>query len=165
MAITTTHNTYGASVSLNVKRAVTSKYKKKMGLAYPLAGTFKTVTGQPPALQNNKGPGGYFSKSYGLDLVRNNLRQLFLCQRGERVMLPDYGISLQKYLFEPMDETTYFLMRNEVLRTLKKYFNIVNVIKLGIFEKEGVNHQLIVRLTLQLLDESLDIFDVEVKIT
>ena len=56
-------------------------------------------------------------------------------------------------------------MRNEVLRTLKKYFNIVNVIKLGIFEKEGVNHQLIVRLTLQLLDESLDIFDVEVKIT
>ena len=164
MAITTTHNTYGAPVSLNVKRAVASKYKKKMGFAYPLAGSFKTVTGRPAILQNNKGPGGYFSKSYGLDLIRNNLRQLLLCQKGERIMLPDYGISLQKYLFEPLDETTYFLIRNEVLQTLRKYFSIVNVIKLGIFADEFIDHQLIIRLTLQLMDESLDIFDVEVTI-
>ena len=80
-------------------------------------------------------------------------------------MLPDYGISLQKYLFEPLDETTYFLIRNEVLQTLRKYFSIVNVIKLGIFADEFIDHQLIIRLTLQLMDESLDIFDVEVKIT
>ena len=75
------------------------------------------------------------------------------------------GISLQKYLFEPLDETTYFLIRNEVLQTLRKYFSIVNVIKLGIFADEFIDHQLIIRLTLQLMDESLDIFDVEVKIT
>jgi len=165
MAITTTHNEYGAPVSVLVKRASASKYKKKPGLAYPLAGTFRTVTGQPPILKNNKGPGGYFSKSYGTTLIRNNLRQLFLCQKGERVMLPSYGMSLRRYLFEPLDETTYFLIRNDILQTLKKYFSIVNVITLGIFADEFIDHHLIVRLTLQLADESLDIFDVEVNIT
>ena len=54
---------------------------------------------------------------------------------------------------------------NVVLQTLRKYFSIVNVIKLGIFADEFIDHQLIIRFTLQLMDESLDIFDVEVKIT
>jgi phage baseplate assembly protein W len=165
MAITTTHNSYGAPVSISVKRATASKYKKNSGFAYPLVGSFKQVTGNPTVLQNNKGPGGYFSKSYGVDLIRNNLRQLFLCEKGERVMLPGYGMSLNRYLFEPMDETTFFLMRNDILQTLKKYFSIVKVITLAIFEDRFRDHQLIVKLTLQLLDESLDIFDVEVSIT
>ena len=166
MATTTTHNIYGAETSIAVKRASASKFKRRSGLVYPLTGTFKTVTGQPPALQNNTSEGGYFSQCYGLTLIRNNLRQLLLCEKGERVMLPDYGMSLQRYIFEPLDETTYELIKMDILRTLKKYFSIVHVISLSVFSSplQANRSQLAVKLTLQLKDESLDIFDAEVTI-
>jgi phage baseplate assembly protein W len=166
MATTTTHNTYGADVSLAVKRNASAKFKQKYGFNYPLVGQFKTVTGVPNSLKSNVSEGGYFSKTYGTTLIRNNLRQLLLCEKGERVMLPQYGISLQKYLFEPLDETTYFLIKNDILRTLKEYFSIVNVISLSVFSGalDADRSQLIIKLTLQILDESLDIFDAEVTI-
>ena len=166
MATTTTHNTYGADVSVNVRRTSASKINARYGLAYPLIGSFKKVTGVPLDLQNNLDEGGYFHKSYGIELIRNNLRQLLLCDKGERVMLPHYGISLNKYLFEPLDETTYFLIRRDILRTLKKYFSLVRVISLRVFSesKDAEQGKIIISLTLQLLDESLNIFDAEVTI-
>ena len=166
MAITTTHNTYGAAVSVEVHRTSASKIDARYGLAYPLIGSFKKVTGVPADLQNNTSEGGYFHKSYGISLIRNNLRQLLLCDKGERVMLPQYGISLNKYLFEPLDETTYYLIRRDILRTLEKYFSLVRVINLKVFSEAEDTEQgkIIISLTLQLLDESLDIFDAEVTI-
>mgnify|MGYP003649081871 CR=1 FL=1 len=166
MATTTTHNSYGAEVSIAVKRNASSKFRQKYGFNYPLIGEFKTVTGSPASLQANVSDGGYFSKSYGETLIRNNLRQLLLCEKGERVMLPQYGISLKKYLFEPLDETTYYLIKNDILRTLTQYFSIVNVISLAVFSTnlQADRSELLIKLTLQLLDESLDIFDTEVTI-
>tara|TARA_R110000824_G_scaffold86395_1_gene213773 strand:- start:9146 stop:9649 length:504 start_codon:yes stop_codon:yes gene_type:complete len=164
MATTTSNTTYGADVSIAVKRNSASKFKQKFGFNYPLAGQFNTITGAPESLKANVSEGGYFGKAYGATLIRNNLRQLLLCEKGERVMIPNYGISLQKYLFEPLDETTYYLMKNEILRTLEQYFSIVNVISLSVFSTpiQQARNELVIKLTLQVLDESLDIFDVEV---
>ena len=166
MATTTTHNIYGAPVSIGVKQASEAKFRKKMGFTYPLTGSFKTVTGVPQALQNNVSEGGYFSKAYGVSLIKNNLRQLLLCEKGERIMLPNYGLSLQRYLFEPLDETTYELIKSDILKTLKKFFSIVQVVSLKVFSNaaQAERSQIYVSLTLQLMDESLDIFDVEVTI-
>jgi|TARA_R110002074_G_scaffold12449_8_gene45641 phage baseplate assembly protein W len=114
----------------------------------------------------NAPQGAYFTGTQGLSLIKNNLRQLLLCEKGERIMLPDYGLSLKKYIFEPLDETTYFLMRTDILRTIDKYFKSVNVIKLAIYadELQRERNEILVSLTLQLLDESLEIFNVEVTI-
>jgi len=168
MATTTEHNLYGTNVSLSVKRVASSKYKKKSGFVYPLIGKFDTVTGG--ALQKNTSQKGYFNTAYGVNLIRNNLRQLILCEKGSRIMLPDYGLSLNKYLFEPLDETTYYLIKNDILKTLHTYFSIVKVISLRVFSDLNNNsrspekNELLITLTLQLLDESLDIFDVQVNI-
>ena len=164
MATTTTHTSYGAPVSIDVRKVSSSKFAKRTGLAYPLIGNLKDITGNPVSLQKSKGQGGYFSKNYGVTLIRNNLRQLILCNKGERVMLPDYGMSLNKYLFEPLDETTFYLIKNDILSTLATYFSSVHVLGIKVFAspRKQDEHQLIVSLTLQLLDQSLDIFDVEV---
>ena len=166
MATTTTHDNYGAKTSIAVKRTITSKVKSRFGFVYPLAGSFKTAIGTPPELRTNLNEGGYFSKAQGISLIKNNLRQLLLCERGERIMLPNYGISLQKYLFEPLDETTFYLIKTEILKTLQTYFSIANVITLTVLsnELEAVRSQIVVKLTLQLMDGSLDIFDAEVKV-
>ena len=168
MATTTTHLTYGSPVSLGVKRRVSSKYKIRNGFSYPLIEPLPLPNpdGPPPTLQKTKTQRGYFSKAYGLNLVRNNLRQLLLCEKGTRIMLPDYGLGLNKYLFEPLDETTFYLIKNEILTTLAKYFSIASVLSLRVFGNpiEQDQHQLIIQLTLQLNDESLEVFDTEVTI-
>lgn len=164
MATTTTHNTFGTNVSVPIKRAAQSKYKRKAGFTYPLVGKFNTVTGD--SLQENYSQQSYFSPSYGHALIRNNVRQLLLCEKGERVMLPNYGVSIKKFIFEPLDEITFFLVRTEILKALSTYFSMINVISLGVFgsDRNSQSNQLIISLTLQILDESLDIFDVEVNI-
>ena len=89
-----------------------------------------------------------------------------MTEKGERVMLPDYGLSLSQYLFEPLDETVYHLVKTDILNNINKYFSIANVLKLTVYgnDQERERHQLVVSLTLQLLDESLDIFDIETRL-
>jgi|1_EtaG_2_1085319.scaffolds.fasta_scaffold02020_3 phage baseplate assembly protein W len=165
MATTTTTTKYGASVSLSVEKGVRSKYKRRFGLAYPLA-QINTII-PTTYLQNNKGGSvTFFGKASGIKLIKNNLTQLIKTEKGERIMLPNYGLGLQKYLFEPLDETMYELLKYDILSNLENYFSIGRVIYLGIYSEEQrkEQNQLVIRLTLQLLDESLDIFDIEAKV-
>jgi hypothetical protein len=165
MATTTTHETYGVPVTLSVIKGITSKRKGRAGFSYPLIEPLDNTipAGTPP---KNTSQSNYFNKSYGVELIRNNLRQLLLTQRGERVMLPEFGLDLRRYLFQPLDETLYHLIKRDILLTLSTYFSIAKplVIKVGSDDRETENSTLRVELTLQLLDESLDIFDIEVRL-
>jgi len=166
MALTTTNILNGAQTSIAVRKKIQSKTRKRSGFCYPLVGKFKSVTGQPPSLQNNPTEGAYFTKATGEDLIKNNLRQLLLCNKGERVMLPDYGLNLERYIFEPLDQTTFFLIKQDILKTLDRYFSSVKVINLSVLsdKEQAERSELYISLTLQLRDQSLDIFDVEVTI-
>jgi len=68
----------------DVTLVTTSQKKKLNGFAFPvIAGT-----------------GGYFSKSEGFTTILGGLKQLLLTTKGERVMFPDFGTSLRRYVFE-----------------------------------------------------------------
>lgn len=165
MATTSTHNRYGIPVSEGALKGSASQYKKRYGLAYPLIGSLDgTVTGA--VLKKATSQAGYFQKCSGIALIKNNLRQLLLTEKGERVMLPDYGLSLRKYVFEPLDEVTYFLIKSDILKTLYKYFKAVKVltVAVGSTEQQSDRGELIIKLTLQLVSDSKDVFDVEVNI-
>jgi len=164
MATTTTHNKYGVPITSQVSRAVSSKVKQRIGSNYPLTYLIPEPNAVTGVLQARSTQAPYFNKATGLSLIKNNLRQLLLTEKGERIMLPDYGLSLKKYLFEPLDEMTFFLLKTDILKTLNKYFSIAHVISLSVFsnEKQAENHEILISLTLQLMDESLEMFDVEV---
>jgi phage baseplate assembly protein W len=166
MATTTENKLYGAEPSITVKRKTRSQSRKRLGFCYPLVGKFDSVTATRTGVQKNVSEGAYFTGETGVNLIRNNLRQLLLCNKGERVMLPDYGLNLERYLFEPLDQTTFYLIKQDILRTLERYFSSVNVITLSVYSdpRQADRSQLYVSLTLQLLDQSLDVFDVEVKV-
>ena len=163
--VNTTTTNYGVPVSPSIERGIKSKYKTRFGLAYPLA-KFKKVIPNTYLQQNNVTNVTYFGKAKGLALIKNNLKQLIRTQKGERVMLPDYGLSLEKYLFEPLDETTYELIKKDILDNIEKFFSIGRVLKLSIYSNETriEKNQLVINLTLQLLDESLDILDIETRV-
>jgi len=46
--------------------------------------------------------GGVLSKSYDKEVILQNARQLLLTRPGQRVMYPEFGIGMDRFLFEPI---------------------------------------------------------------
>ena len=173
MATTTENTKYGLAISVPTQNLVKSRVKKVLGLNYPMGAVAgNTVIGTQ--VSKNK-TSNYLNAHSSLELIRNNLRQLLLTEKGERVMVPDYGLSLRKFLFEPLDETVVRLIRDHILEGLNKWAVNIRVINLSIFEdtsdSDGVrttgaynaeSGRLNIKLTLQLKDDTREIFDVGV---
>lgn len=65
-----------------------------------------------------KHPRGFFRTQSGMDQIKSDLLALLLTEPGERVMLPDFGTSLKKFIFEPNDSGVLEQIRNEIARAI-----------------------------------------------
>ena len=65
-----------------------------------------------------KHPRGFFRTQSGMDQIKSDLLALLLTEPGERVMLPDFGTSLKKFIFEPNDSSVLEQIRNEIARAI-----------------------------------------------
>lgn len=131
------------------KRSPISKKEVVFGLAYPL--------------EKNKESRGYFSKATGKSLVRGAITQLIKTERGERVMNPDFGCTLRRFLFEPLDETLFQAIKQEIILSFNKYILGATILKLEV-SSDLENSKIDIVLTVQLSSEDLIIFDVPVTI-
>jgi len=113
--------------------------------------------------------GGIFSKSSGINMIKNSVEQLLLTERGERIMLPNYGCNLRRYLFQPLDETTFQGIRNEIETSFRNYIVGAKIQKLAVFPTGDAGpaggNSLQVILTLKLDKSDLEVFDVGVTIS
>mgnify|MGYP000607273897 CR=1 FL=1 len=75
---------------------------------------------------------GFFPLESGVSLIKNNIKQLLQTERGERIMLPDYGTNLRKFLFQPVDKVTFDAIKEEVLSSISKYKKDVVVLGLRV---------------------------------
>lgn len=110
-------NIYGANPIKESVASINTKNSKKIGIKFPLK--FKNGT--------------FLKKSSGTDLIIGALRQLLLTRQGERVMLPDYGTSIWKYLMEPVDQLLLNNIKDEIFNTITKYAKDVIILKIQIF--------------------------------
>jgi len=62
-----------------------------------------------------------------LDAVRVNLKSLILTEMGERVMQPNLGIKLRKFLFEPFTEDVVIEIKASVHETIGYWLPFVQV--------------------------------------
>ena len=62
-------------------------------------------------------------------LIRQNLKMLILTNPGERVMIPDFGVGIQSYLFQNFSESTYTEIENNIKDQVAKYLPVVNVVE------------------------------------
>lgn len=146
-------NFYGRPVSKAIQKDVVSTTKKIYGFSYPLVANPKR---------------GYFSKESGVTLVRNNLRQLLLTTKGERVMLPDFGTNLKYFLFEPLDKFTVQNIRDDILLAVSKYAPGVKVVSLRVYPSQSISMEglqgLYINLTVQVEELNQQTLDVNVEI-
>lgn len=141
-----------------------SKRKTIKGISYPLAKSrTKRVLGDIQGVEQVD----YFAKSTDEELVRGMMRQLFLTKSGERVMRPNYGLDLKRYVFEQLDITTFEIIKNEITLTLRKYAPFLEVISLRVFQANPsvAENGIIIRLVVKIRDiNDLDAFEVELTV-
>lgn len=143
---------YGNTVSSRKRLDVTSKTQKVYGLNFPIGKNIER---------------GFFSKESGLELVKSMVRQAVRTETGERLMLPDFGCGLKRFLFEALDEQTFSEIRDSIVRTITKYVPGADILKLkvaplDIYGYEGLQ-ALVVTLTLR-IKELESVLDVEVEV-
>lgn len=61
------------------------------------------------------------------DLVKQNLKNLFLTNPGERIMDLDFGIGLKQYLFEQSVAATYDSLEARSVQQVEKYMPFVEI--------------------------------------
>jgi len=117
-------NIYGVVPDVTVAEEIKGKGNTFYGLNYPSV----YLSGK-----------GYFHKTTGIQLIKNNLKQLISTKKGERVMLPGYGLALQKYLFQPLDKDLVESIREEIVVQVERWFPYVTISKLRVLEQGSIN--------------------------
>ena len=74
--------------------------------------------------QNN----GIFSVNYTtLEQAKDNLRNLILTKKGERLMQPDFGCDIWKLLFEPLSTDIEQIIENSIVSAVSYWLPYLNV--------------------------------------
>lgn len=64
--------------------------------------------------------------------VQNGIQNLFLFKQGERILLPEFGNSLYKYLYEPINDLTAEKIRNEISFMFEKWEPRVQILGISV---------------------------------
>ena len=101
-------------------------------------------------------------------MIRQAVTQLLRTERGERLMLPNFGCNLRKFLFQPITEEVFTGIKNTITESFRNYIVGANLIKISVLETGEYDaaggNQLRVILTVQLSTDDLEVFDIEAKI-
>ena len=63
--------------------------------------------------------------------IKQAIVNLLLTNKGERLMNPDYGSDIRKYLFEPLDYGTAFLIKGNIESTISKFEPRISVLRIS----------------------------------
>lgn len=73
---------------------------------------------------------GRFEMSFGEEDIKESIYIILMTQKGERLLMPNFGSKINSYVFEVMDETNLTLMANNIknaIQTYEKRIGNVNV--------------------------------------
>lgn len=59
--------------------------------------------------------------------IRSKLALLISTQRGQRLFKPNFGINIEQFLFQPMDEQTYNAVRDEIVSNVTKFIPTIKI--------------------------------------
>jgi phage baseplate assembly protein W len=81
----------------------------------------RSIAGLTP-LPGRNSDDPYFGRVTGRERILSGLDNLFNTGGGERLMMPDYGLDLLEFLFEPLDSVIVGQIRDRVMEQIITYF-------------------------------------------
>ena len=152
MAANQTVNIYGVEPFSPIAKNATAQKREILGLSFPLG--------------SNKTTGGFFKKEGNIAVIRDSVTQLLKTERGERIMIPNFGCNLKKYLFQPLDEIVFESIKEEILYACNRYIKGAEVVKLSVTPFGAIGpaggNSLKITLLLKLIEEDFTVFDAKV---
>jgi uncharacterized protein len=96
-----------------------------------------------PFHKSNGTEGWFASTQYTIDAVKQNVKLLLQTRKGERLMQPDLGIDLYKFLFEQITTNVVLQIKAEIIDTFTAWLPFVNIVDIKVQPGEnydvGVN--------------------------
>lgn len=75
-----------------------------------------------------RGKTGFFNQTFDtLSARKSNIYVLLKTAPGERIMNPNFGIGLSRYLFENITEELILHIQNEIISQVSKYIPDINI--------------------------------------
>lgn len=86
------------------------------------------ASGYSPKLPISRHADDGYSLTKTLEQVASqNLKHLLLTNPGERIMDPEFGVGLKKFLFEMRTEEVNFEMNSRIREQVSKYLTYINI--------------------------------------
>lgn len=93
----------------------------------------KTFVGIEYPLRRGDTVDGYFaSTTTTLQAAKTNVKMLLETSRGERLMQPQLGTSLRRFLFEQMSDELRILIENDIIDTFAKWLPFLTIVDITI---------------------------------
>ena len=102
---------------------------------------------------------GDILKHSEVDAIKNSLTNIITTMRGSRRMLPEFAISIHRYLFEPIDSSTARLIAEEILNGIEEWDDRIEITNFDIEPRYNENLykcRLTFKIKSTLLIEDLD---------
>ena len=101
----------------------------------------------------------FANKNKSGEMVRAQVIQLLKTTPGERVMLPDFGVDIDRFLFEQITPSLLKDLRKEILSQIERYASNVEVVsyQTKVSEASNGSNQLNIRLVVRQRDDDEEI--------
>mgnify|MGYP001215291229 FL=1 len=70
---------------------------------------------------------GFANNQTILQVVQQNLKMLLLTSPGERVMDPNFGVGMRRFLFEQNNPNTHSQIKAKIRRQVSEYMSFVEI--------------------------------------
>lgn len=97
---------------------------------------------------------------YDLTAIKNSIRTAFLTTPGDKILSPTYGVDLRQYLFEPLDDFTLDIIKDDIESKLPRSEPRIEIVDVEVTGDEDTNTILI---NMQINVPSLGIYGVSIK--
>lgn len=98
------------------------------------------------------------------DLVKQNFKTLLLTMPGERIMMPDFGVGIQTYLFENIEGGGISMIASSINNQVSKYMPYINILNIETRDSDENEHLVSVSITYYIkpLSEQ-DVIDISIE--
>ena len=115
-------------------------------------------------LHKSTGVEGWFkSTSTTIDAVKNNIKLLLQTERGERLMQPNLGVALKRFLFQQIDSDTIVAMQDEIIDTMNFWLPFVEIKDIQVATDDDRN-TIKINITFNIIRDPNTLRSVEVEI-
>ena len=92
--------------------------------------------------------------------IRNSITNIFLTAPGEKILSPEFGLDLRRYLFEPISDFGAFAIKDDIKNRLPKMEPRVTIQNVVVVPYPEQNEY---RITMQIDIPSLDVYGLSLR--